>query len=409
MTVAYDPKDPAVIEDPFPALRALQAEDPVHWSEPLKSWVLTRYDDVRSALGDGRLSADRLTPFLRHEGAGRAGTASAAALAELGRSLGLWAVFTDPPLHTRLRGLLTRAFTPRAVEALRPRVQALVDALLDRVVPRGRLDLIRDFAYPLPVAVIGDLLGVPREDGESLKRWSDDLAAFVGSAVATPDKYERAARSLRDMNGYFRALAAERRACPREDILSALAAAAEDGRLAGEEELVATCTILLFAGHETTTNLIGNGVLALLRHRDQYARWRRDPSLTPTAVEELLRFDGPGQALVRVAAEDVVLDGRVIRRGDRVFLMINAANRDPRRFVDPDRLDLGRDPNPHLTFGHGLHYCVGAPLARLEAQIALPALLARLPDLTLATARLVWLDSLIFRGVRTLPLTFRAG
>jgi cytochrome P450 len=407
VSVTFDPRDPGVIADPFPALRALQVEDPVHWSEPLKSWVLTRYDDVRAALSDPRLSADRLTPFLRHEGAAR--PQGAAALAELGRSLGLWAVFTDPPLHTRLRGLMTRAFTPRAVEALRPRVQALVDGLLDRVVARGRLDLIRDFAYPLPVAVIGDLIGVPREDGECLKRWSDDLATFVGSAVATPDKYGRAARSLGEMTAYFRALAADRRVRPREDILSALVTAEEHGRLAGEDELVATCTILLFAGHETTTNLIGNGVLALLRHRDQYERWRGDAGLTPTAVEELLRFDGPGQGLVRVAAEDLVLHGRPVRRGDRLFLMINAANRDPRRFPDPDRLDLGRDPNPHLTFGHGLHYCVGAPLARLEAQIAIPALLGRLPDLDLTATRLEWLDSLIFRGVRALPLTFRAG
>jgi cytochrome P450 len=406
VSVVFDPRDPAVLEDPYPILRALQADDPVHWSEPLKSWVLTRYEDVRAALADARLSADRLTPFLRHEATMR--PAGAAALAELGRSLGLWAVFTDPPLHTRLRSLMTRAFTPRAVEALRPRVQALVDTLLDRVAERGRLDLIRDFAYPLPVAVIGDLIGVPREDGEWLKRWSDDLAAFVGSSVATPDKYGRAARSLGEMNAYFRTLAAERRARPREDILSALVAAHEDGRLAGEDELVATCTILLFAGHETTTNLIGNGMLALLRHRDQYERWRRDTALTPRAVEELLRFDGPGQSLVRVAAQDLVLHGRPIRRGERLFLMINAANRDPRRFDDPDRLDLGRDPNPHLTFGHGLHACVGAPLARLEAQIALPTLLRRLPDLELAATRLEWLDSLIFRGVRALPLTFQA-
>ncbi len=405
MNVVYDPRDPAVIEDPFPVLRRLQAEDPVHWSEILKSWVLTRYDDVRAALADPRLSADRLTSFLRHQAGDRP---LAEALAELGRSLGLWAVFTDPPLHTRLRGLLTDAFTPRAVETLRPTVRALVDALIDGVAAAGRLDLVRDIAAPLPVAVIGDLLGVPRVDGPALKQWSDDLATFVGSAVATSDKYERAAASLREMNAYFRALAAERRARPRQDVLSALVAAAGQGRLA-DDELVASCTLLLFAGHETTTNLIGNGVLALLRHPDQCERWRRDPTLTATAVEELLRFEGPGQALVRVALDDLAIGGRRIRRGDRLFVMINAANRDPRRFVDPDRLDLGREPNPHLTFGHGRHFCVGAPLARLEAQVALPRLLERLPGLALAAPRLEWIDSLIFRGVRALPLTFGAG
>ncbi len=405
MSVVYDPRDPAVIEDPFPVLRRLQAENPVHWSEILKSWVLTRYDDVRAALADPRLSADRLTSFLRHQAGDRP---LAEALAELGRSLGLWAVFTDPPLHTRLRGLLTDAFTPRAVDTLRPTVRALVDALIDGVAAAGRLDLVRDIAAPLPVAVIGDLLGVPRVDGPALKQWSDDLATFVGSAVATSDKYERAAASLREMNAYFRALAAERRARPRQDVLSALVAAAGQGRLA-DDELVASCTLLLFAGHETTTNLIGNGVLALLRHPDQCERWRRDPTLTATAVEELLRFEGPGQALVRVALDDLAIGGRRIRRGDRLFVMINAANRDPRRFVDPDRLDLGREPNPHLTFGHGRHFCVGAPLARLEAQVALPRLLERLPGLALAAPRLEWIDSLIFRGVRALPLTFGAG
>ena len=400
MTTGYEPKDPAVMADPFPALRELQAHDPVHWSRALSSWVLTRYDDVKTALNDPRFSADRITPFLARE-PGR----TASPLAELGRTVGLWAVFTDPPKHTRLRGFMNTAFTPRAVENLRGSVQEIVEALIDRVVPQGRLDLIREFAYRLPVAVIGDLLGVPREDGESLKRWSDDLAAFVGSATATPDKYERAGRSVREMGDYFRKLGAARRARPRTDIISVLATGERNDGVS-DDELVATCILLLFAGHETTTNLIGNGMLALLRNRDQYEAWRDDPSVTATAVEELLRYDGPGQALVRIAADDVVLEGRRIARGDRIFLMLNAANRDPRRFETPDRLDLRRQPNPHLTFGYGIHYCVGAPLARLEAQLAFPALLRRLPDLGLADEPLEWMDSLVFRGVRALPLTF---
>jgi len=403
MRTGYEPKDPAVIADPFPALRELQANDPVHWSRALSSWVLTRYDDVKTALNDPRFSADRITPFLARD-PGRA----ASPLAELGRTVGLWAVFTDPPKHTRLRALMNTAFTPRAVENLRASVQAIVDGLIDRVLPHGRVDLIRDFAYPLPVAVIGDMIGVPREDGESLKRWSDDLAAFVGSATATPDKYERAGRSVREMGDYFRKLAAARRARPRADIMSVMAA--RDGSDAvSEDELVATCILLLFAGHETTTNLIGNGMLALLRNPDQYEAWRVDPSLTPTAVEELMRYDGPGQALVRIAAEDVILEGQRIARGDRIFLMLNAANRDPRRFSAPDRLDLRRQPNPHLTFGYGIHYCVGAPLARLEAQLAFPALLRRLRNLAVTDQPLEWMDSLVFRGVRTLPATFAAA
>ena len=403
MSVPYEPKDPAVIADPFPALRRLQAEDPIHWSRTLGSWVLTRYDHVKMALNDPRFSADRISPFLDHE------KARGTALGELGRTVGLWAVFNDPPRHTRLRAVMNRGFTSRAVESLRPRVEEIVDGLLERVLPTGRLDLIRDFAYPLPITVIGDLIGVARDDAERLKQWSDDLAGFVGSAVASPDKYARATQSVREMGDYFRRLADARRVRPSHDIMSALIATGLRDDALSEDEVVATCMLLLFAGHETTTNVIGNGVLALMRHPDQYEAWRDDPSLTATAIDELLRYDGPGQALVRIATTDVVLDGQRLARGDRVFLMINAANRDPRRFADPDRLDLRRDPNPHITFGHGIHYCVGAPLARLELAVAMPALLRRLPELTVTDAPLSWIDSLVFRGVRALPATFRAG
>ena len=404
MSVHYEPKDPAVIADPFPALRRLQAEDPIHWSPTLGSWVLTRYDHVKMALNDPRFSADRISPFLEHERARGHGS-----LGELGRTVGLWAVFTDPPQHTRLRAVMNRGFTSRSVESLRPRVQAIVDGLLDRVMPTGRVDLVRDFAYPLPITVIGDLIGVARDDADQLKQWSDDLAAFVGSAVTTPDKYVRASRSVREMGDYFRRLADARRARPTSDIMSALVATEQRADTLSEDELVATCMLLLFAGHETTTNVIGNGMLALMRHPDQYEAWRDDPSLTPTAIEELVRYDGPGQALARIVATEVVLDGKRLARGDRVFLMINAANRDPRRFTDPDRLDLRRDPNPHITFGHGIHYCVGAPLARLELSVAIPALLRRLPGLALTDGPLEWIDSLVFRGVRSLPATFQAG
>jgi cytochrome P450 len=401
MTCVYDPRLAGVLADPFPALRRLQEEDPVHRSEALGAWLLTRYTDVRAALADPRLSADRITPFLEHQvRGGRDG------LTDLGRQVGLWAVFTDPPTHTRLRSLMNRAFTSGAVERLRPRIEEIVAELLGAVRARGEMDVIRDFAYPLPVTVIAELLGVPREDRERLKRWSDELAAFVGSARATPDKYARAGQSLGEMSEYFRRLIALRRAEPRDDVMSGLISAEERGAVLSEDELTATCVLLLFAGHETTTNLIGNGVLALLRHPAQLAAWRRDASLTPAAVEELLRYDGPGQAMVRVAREDLDWGGRRIRRGERLFLMIGAANRDPRQFADPDRLDLRRADNRHIAFGYGIHFCVGAPLARLEAQLALPALIGRLDGLALAPGRLEWLDSLIFRGVKSLPVGF---
>jgi cytochrome P450 len=401
MPVAYDPRLPGVRADPYPVLRRLQDEDPVHRSPALGGILLTRYADVRAALGDPRLSADRITPFLEHQA-----PAARAGLETLGRQVGRWAVFTDPPTHTRLRSLINRAFTSRAVERVRPRVEAIVAELLAAVEARGGMDVIREFAYPLPVAVIAELLGVPPGDREPLKRWSDELAVFVGSAREAPDKYARAGQGAGEMSEYFRDLIARRRAEPRDDVVSGLVAAEERGAVLTEDELVATCVLLLFAGHETTTNLIGNAVLALLRQPAALEAWRRDPSLTPTAVEELLRYDGPGPAMVRVTREDLELHGVTVRRGERLFLMINAANRDPRQFVDPDRLDLRRGDNRHLAFGHGPHFCVGAPLARLEAQVALPALIGRLPGLELATDRLEWLDSLIFRGVAALPVRF---
>lgn len=402
MVVNYNPKRSEVIANPFPVLRQLQAEDPVHWSDPLGSWVLTRYDDVKTSLNDPRLSSDRISPFLEHQPVG-----GRPELQELGRAVGMWAVFTDPPTHTRLRGLMDKAFTPRAVERLRPRIEHIVARLIDRVQAQGQMDLIRDFAYPLPVTVIAELIGVPEHDHERFKLWSDELASFIGSAVATPDKYDRAGRSMAEMRNYFSHMLTMRRTEPQGDMMSGLIVAAERRGDISEDELIATCVLLLFAGHETTTNLIGNGVLALLRNPDQLQRWREDPRLTRSAVEELLRYDAPTPAMVRVAIEDIEIEDKRIKHGDRIFAMINAANRDPRHFKDPDRLDLRRTNNRHLTFGYGIHFCLGAPLARLEAQLAIPALLRRLPDLELSTDNLQWLDSLIFRGVKSLPVSFR--
>jgi hypothetical protein len=396
--IAYDPGRPDVVADPYPVLERLREEDPVHRSEILGGWVLTRYADVQAALADPCLSADRITPFL----ARRTPTAGEAVEALL-RQVGLWVVFTDPPVHTRLRSVLGRVFAGRLIELRRPRVEAIVDSLLDRAAAAGEFDLIRDFAYPLPVTVIGDLLGVPAEDHERLKAWSDELAIFVGSSLTTPDKYERAARGVGELHEYFARLLARRRATRDGSLVSALVAAERDGALR-EDELVASCVLLLFAGHETTANLIGNGALALLRHPDAARAWREDAAMAVSAVEELLRYDGPTPAMVRIAREDVRILGRAIRRGDRLFLMINAANRDPRQFSAPDCLDLRRADNRHLAFGYGIHFCLGASLARLEGQIALPALLSRFPGLALRTDAPEWLDSLVFRGVRSLPV-----
>ncbi len=404
MSVDYDPRRPEVIANPFPIFAELRERDPVHWSEVLGGWVLTRYRDVRQALNDPRFSADRITPFRDHlERDARA------QVGELLKTLGMWAVFNDPPAHTRRRGLLNKAFTPRAVMALRPMIERIVAHLISRVAARGEMDLIAAFAYPLPASVIAGMIGVPIEDLDRFRTWSDEIAAFVGSALATPDKRERGERGVREMSAYFRGIIAEHRKQPKDDILSALLAVEEAGSGLSEDELVASCILLLFAGHETNTNLIGNGMLALLRHPEAQAALGRDGGLAASAVEEMLRYDGPTQAMTRIALEDLRLDEAtpLIRMGDRVFALLNAANRDPRVFADPDRFDVTRGDSRHLSFGFGVHFCLGAPLARLEGQIAVKALVESLPALALAVDEPDWSDSLVLRGVKALPVRFR--
>jgi cytochrome P450 len=403
--VDYDPRRPQEIADPFPTFARLRAADPLHWSNVLGGWVLTRYRDVRAALFDRRLSADRITPFRDH-----LAPQQQAAMRDALATLGLWAVFNDPPEHTRRRGLLNKAFTPRAVAALRPTVEAIVGRLVDAVAAREHFDLIADFAYPLPATVIAGMIGVPASDLERFKRWSDDIAAFVGSALATPDKRQRAERGMRDMTDYFRTMVADHRAHPRDDILGGLIAAEDEGKRLSEEEIVASSILLLFAGHETTTNLIGNGLLALLRHPAELALLRERPALIGSAVEEMLRYDGPTQAMTRIALEDVVFsdaagEPRTVRRGDRLFLLLNAANRDPEIFAEPERFRVARDDNRHLAFGYGPHFCLGAPLARLEAAIGVAALIDRLPRLALAEPNPVWSDSFALRGVSRLQVS----
>ncbi len=404
MTLAYDPGDPAVIADPYPILKRLQEEAPVHWCAPLKGWVLTRYDHVRDGLKSAHLSAERVQAFARQLPAD-----SQAEFADLSRILGHWAVFRDPPAHTRLRRLMSPWFGARGFEPLRPRVQEIVDELIDGVAESGATDLVRDVAFPLPVAVIGEIMGVPPSDVELFKAWSDELAVFVGRASGTPGKLARAQDAVREMEAYFRDLIAARRARPRDDVVSRLIAAEERGSILSEDELTANCVLLLFAGHETTTNLIANGVLALLRHPAELRRLRAEPALTVSAVDELLRYDGPGGAAARVVKQPLEIGGQRLAAGERVFLMVNAANRDPRRFESPERLDLGRDPNPHLAFGFGIHFCLGAPLARLEAQAAIATLVRRLPGLALAGEDLEWRDGLVLRGMTSLPLRFDAS
>ncbi len=403
MNLDYKPDDPAYLANPFPLFRRMQDEDPCHWSPRLKAWVLTRYEDVRRACLDREMSSDRLRPFFA-----ALPPAEALRIAELMRYLTLWMVFRDAPEHTRLRRLTSKVFHVKSMYAMRPRIEALMQWLFESIGGRGEFDFIGDFAGPLPALVIMDMLGVPREELAKVKRLSDDMALFIGSSRMSPGKYDIAEAATREMAEFFRGMIAARRATPGVDLLSELVHLEDAGDRLSEDELVATCILLLFAGHETTTNHIANGLLGLLRFPSEMSKLRADPGLAAAAVEELLRYDGPNGAQVRIVQQAHELHGKQLKPGERVFILLNAANRDPRVYHDPDRVELARNGPPHLAFGFGLHICLGFPLARLEGQIALPAVLARWPGIELAGGRLEWLNSMVFRGMTAMPLRVRA-
>jgi len=352
-------------------------------------WVLTRYEHVALVLKDASLSADRT----RFEGFDPPEDF------EVHQSM----LTLDPPQHTRLRGLVNRAFTPRTVERLKPRIEALVERILDGAERRGSIELVSELAYPLPVTVIAEMLGVPAEDWPRFREWSRVLAAsldpLMGRQDAAIDDYVAARNALAS---YLSEVVAERRLEPRDDLMSDLLAVGElDSR-----ELIVMLNLLLVAGHETTVNLIGNGTLALLRHPEQMARLRDQPDLLEPAVEELLRWDSPVQLTARIATADFELGGKPICKGELLMTLLGAANRDPGQFPDPDRLDIGRSPNHHLAFGRGIHFCLGAPLARLEAQIAIGSLVRRFPALRLAGDPELS-PTVTLRGLRALPLALR--
>jgi cytochrome P450 len=388
------------VNDPFPVYEWLRDHDPMHWSGTLKGWVVTRFADVIAIFNEPvRFSSDRFRRIDERYASRRP------AVQAVGEILGRWLVFRDPPDHDRLRALLQKAFTPRTLEQSRGQIQATVTGLLDAVAERGAMDFIRDVAFPLPATVIATLLGVPTADIESIKRWSDRLAAYLGGSVAEPDNFTEASAGVAQLVDYFRSLLRDRERRGRDDLMSHMLRAELDGDRLSRDEVVANCVLLLFAGHETTTNLLGNGLFHLLRHPAALAIVRGDPRRTPAAVEELLRYDGPVPATVKIATEDVEWHGRAIRRGDMVLPFMASANRDPRQFPEPDVLDIGRRADRHVAFAWGLHFCLGAWLARLEAQLTLDAVLARLPGLTLAEEPR-WKPMIFLRGLAALHLTW---
>ncbi|MGW1718350.1 cytochrome P450 family protein [Streptomyces sp. NPDC002156] len=388
--------DPAeLIAHPYEVYARLREAGPVHritGTDGLPAWLVTRYDDVRQAVADPRLSLDKRNA----KPGGYHGLALPPALdANL--------LNMDPPDHTRIRRLVSQAFTPRRIALLREPVRRTADQLLDAVEPHGRADLIASYAAPLPITVICELLGVPPHDRRDFRSWTDILLA---PDPAQPDKAKAAVRSIL---GFFTQLISDKRAAPTDDLLSAMIAVRDDQDRLTEDELMSLAFLILFAGYENTVHLIGNATLALLSNPDQLAALRADPGLLPGAVEELARYDGPVPlAIRRFPTEDVTIGGVAIPAGETVLLSLAAAHRDPRRFPDPDRLDLTRDATAHLALGHGIHYCLGAPLARMETEIALAALLDRFPQLALDVQpqELRWRPSMRSRGLLSLPVHF---
>jgi cytochrome P450 len=390
---------PGYLQDPYPVYRRLREEDPVHWFEPWGAWILTRHADV---LGVLREEGKRFSVV------GRIRRAVAALpgpmhgeMAPIVDHFSVGLLHSDPPDHGRLRGLISAAFTPKTIAAMDPRITTLVETLLTDINGRDRFDLLATFAFPLPALVVAQVLGMPPEDRFRARGWADAISTFFGSNRLTPEIARRGQSGLLEARGYLAELAEERRQAPRDDVISRLVAAQDRGEPVSDAEILSTCMTFLVGGHETTTALITSGMLCLSSFPQELERLRADPSLMPTAVEEILRYESPNQRIIRIALEDVDIGGRMIRKGESVMLLLGAANRDPDQFPDPDRFDIGRDPNKHLAFAMGAHFCIGAPLARLEGQIALAALLERFPRLVIES-RPEWIGNPTLRLLREL-------
>ncbi len=411
--------------NPYPFYETLRTQDPIHWDNEMGFWVFTRYEDIAALYLDERFS--RAQGLMRNFE--RLSDREQKTAQPVYHSFSKTVFYSDPPQHTHLRSLMNHAFTPRYVERLRPFIQQTVNELLDAA--NHEIDIIQALAYPLPVMVIAELIGLPASDRNKFKNWSDDLFAILGTVKnKSQHLLERAANSLSEMTEYIKDLANKRRENMGEDLLSILLSVSGDGKCPvphhqstphaersgqlpressavstlTEEELVANINILLSTGHETTTHLIGNGILALLQHPDQLKLLKENPALLDSAIDEILRYDNPVQITYRSALEDVEIKGKIIRKGDLVNTILGSANRDPERFNNPNVFDITRSEGRHLSFGLGIHYCIGAPLVRLEAEIAFETILRRFPNLQLKSDILEWQEHPIFRGLKKLEV-----
>ena len=392
------------LSDPYPLYELVRAEDPVHWNESDKHWYITRYIDVMEMLKDPRLSSNRIRAI-----ASGLPEETQEKVAPLINAISSWMLHSDPPSHTRMRGLVNKAFTPRMIEKMYSRIQYLVDGMLDNVQDNAGMDVIADLAVPMPGIVISDILGVPEEDQPMFKKWSTEITGrnvASDTKVSVSDLYELSQKSFFELSDYFRGVIESLRGHPKDNLLSAMIRAEEQGDTLTEDELIANCVLLMFAGSETTTNLIGNGMLALLRNPDQMRLLQRNADLIDSAVEELLRFDSPVQKTARTAISDIEIGGKTIRAGDLVMLCYGSANRDPDQFENPNRLDITRQANRHLAFAQGIHYCLGSSLARMEGQVAIKSMIKRLPGMKLTGENVERNPTTHIWGLKALPVSF---
>lgn len=391
----FNPFAPEVKQNPYPYYAHLRNHSPVYWVESLQSWAVSRYEDVAYVAKNTQIfSSAPIVPAI---------------LGELNPVPEVkWLISTDPPAHMPLRKLVSKAFTPRMVAALEPRIKEIAAQLLDRVEEGADFDLVRDFSTPLPVMVIAEMLGVEPERYRDFKRWSDDLLRASGGAIP-PAELERLRASVNDLKHYFEQAIEQRRRNPKEDLITALVRAEEENQALSAREVLAMCVLLLIAGNETTTNLLGNTLITLLSHPAEFAKVRADLSLVPQMIEEVLRYESPVQAILRLATSDAEIAGSTIPAGGSVMILYGSANRDQRQFPNPDAFDVTRNPQDHLSFGYGIHYCLGAPLARLEARVAMDAFLRRFPRIRMREQRPEWVESFVVRGPKMLPLELGRG
>ncbi|WP_216828665.1 cytochrome P450 [Alkalihalobacterium elongatum] len=398
-TINNDLLDPLVVVDPYSYYETLRKHDPVYWNSQWGGWIFTSYEEVKNGFQDIRLSAERVRPS---KGMGKEKQQEMSSTYTI---LSNWLVFNDPPKHTRLRMLMNKAFTPKAVNKLLPKIEETTDYLLNDMSKNREVNVLQSYASILPIMVISDLLGVPKEDRNLIKKWSDDLMLLVFGAAEVENRHEVAKNSLSEMVDYLKVIIKDRRVNPKEDLISALVEASEDQDKLSDDEVISTCTLLVFGGHETTTNLIANGLLAFNNHPEQLQLLKNKPELINTAVDEILRYDGPSKAMVRVAKEDFILNDKEIKIGDKVLLVQASANRDPAVFERPNEFDITRSPNHHLGFGRGIHYCLGAPLALQEGRIALGKFIEKFPSYRVLDQKVEWQPTFVNRGLKYLNIS----